>query len=439
MSKMQSQHLFITGINHRTASLKERSPLTWSKEKQRELNLIIQKKPWIKSHILIVTCNRTEIIYLSISNENTLKPWCIEQKMPEKSIYHLEDKDAIIHILQTLTGINSMIIGETEIIGQYKTAVSLSYQQQVCTSYQYRLMCTLFNHAKKIRQQTLINTHRVPLSHRTFHRMRQNWRNIDDCKILFIGAGTIITNHLIYLRQLKHTSKITILCKNPEKHTQLSRQYDSKIDHIDQLRRHLETHDCVISATASADYIITNKTLLDLSKKPKQLFDLAMPQDIEPINQTLSQECHLITIEDLSIRNTKEMEKSIDLTKKIIQKETVFIANSQKIENHSVVIKQFRKGWQTYVDTTQKRTPCQYQYSHVLRKKMCLIHQALHITQTPPEYKGNHTESIQSYSKKLLHLPTMKIKTIIQNTKNFQQVNALIQSLNLTEHEMQKA
>ena len=359
--------------------------------------------------------------------------------MPEKSIYHLKDKDAIFHILQTLTGINSMIIGETEIIGQYKTAVSLSYRQRVCNSYQYRLMCTLFNHAKKIRQQTHINTHRVPLSQRTLHRISQKWKNIGDCKILFIGAGTIITNHLIYLRQLGHASKITILCKNPEKHRLLSTQYHSKIDHIDQLHKHLETHDCVISATSSTDFIITNKTLSNLSKKPKQLFDLATPQDIEPINQTLSQHCDLMTIEDLSIQNTKEMQKAIDLTRKTIQKETDAITNSQKIESHSIAIKQFRKSWESYVTTTQKKTTCQHQYSHILRKKMCLIHQALHIAQTPPKYKGNHTESIQSYSKKLLHLPTMKIKAFILATTNHQQVHVLIQSLNLTENEMQKA
>lgn len=359
--------------------------------------------------------------------------------MPEKSIYHLRDNDAISHILQTLTGINSMIIGETEIIGQYKTAVSLSCRQRTCSPYQYRLMCTLFNCAKKIRQQTRINTHRVPLAQRTFHRMRQHFKNTDDCKILFIGAGTIITNHLIYLRQIGHISKTTVLCKNPEKHKPLSTQYHSTIDHIDQLHKHLETHDCVISATSSPGCIITNKTLLKLSTTPKQLFDLAMPQDIEPLNQTLSQHCDLMTIEDLSIQHTKEMQTSIDLTKKIIQKATEAISNSQKIESHSTAIKKFRKSWESYVHTTQKKTTCQHQYSHILRRKMCLIHQALHITQTPPKYQGGHTESIQSYSKKLLHLPTMKIKTFILTTTNLQQVHVLIQNLNLTENEMQKA
>lgn len=412
---MQNHNIFVTGISHHTASLKERSYLAWSPAQQLEIQSELQQISWIDAHIIIVTCNRTEIIHLSHSSDHSLVPWCVKKKMPADSVYQLKNCDAISHILQNLTGINSMIIGETEIIGQYKKAMEWATIHRTCNHFLQKIMNSIFSHAKKIRQQSNINAYRVSLPQRVFERVNQTFPLLKDSRVLCIGAGAIIKTHLIYLKKRYPLTPITILCKSPNKHRDLCQQFNATIDHISNLETQLDHHNCIISATSDPGWVITKQALKNIKSGPKLLFDLATPQDIHPLDQQSEQHCCLITMDTLGAKNSRFMQNAIELTQRLINTQIKIIAHEQKVTQQAGIIRRFRQAWIRSNRLDQEFCITRVQH---MQQKMVHIHKALHIATQPPAFgESIPPSSIDAYSNQLLHLPTLKIKTLIQENR----------------------
>ena len=133
---------------------------------------------------------------------------------------------------------------------------------------------------------------------------------------------------------------------------------------------------------------------------------------------SISKKYELIAMEDLNTQNTTKMEDSIKKSKQLINTQTNIIQKQQKIEKHSVLIKQFHHLWKQHTKMSKEMSMSSFQYLDTLRKKMHRIHQIFQIHDHPPKFTKSQNKEDHAYQKKLLHLPTMKIREMILSEKH---------------------
>lgn len=402
---MNLKYLHIVGISHHTAQTDQRASFAWTQNTIRIMSHALQQQSWMKEHIILSTCNRTEIICLC--EQNQLLQWCAAQNMPPELTYQKHADAAIAHILRTMSGLDSKIMGETEILGQYKQAIHSGYHQKTCRNKLFHLLTRCVHAARNIRNEMDIQVH--SLAHCVFNQINHHWPDIKNCRILLIGTGHVIQQHLHYRDKLKQKPACTILSRNPQTQQILGQSFDVAIKHIDRLSDMLETHNCVISATSSSNYIITQSERLSCALKKNVYFDLAMPPDIEPANDS----CNLYTLDDLGYQQNQEV--SIVKTEKLITAHTNNAIQELRLRAHTDLIDAFRKNWLHNAETLSKQLSNhpekKVELLRNLEIKMRNIHQQLFIKTAPNTPKENQC-SFQ-YAKNLLHTPTMHIKQLV--------------------------
>ena len=410
---MDKKQLIIIGLSHHTATLDQRSAFNWTAEQQIKIRHELQQKTWMCEHIILTTCNRTEIICLA--EETPLRDWCNEQNIPSSILYVLTHKRATQHILRTLTGLDSLILGETEIIGQYKNALQTALSTKACHKKLFGFVNRCINLSKKMRQKTSIQ--HKPLAYYVVNKMTQVWPDLKNCKVLFIGAGTIIQQHLHYLQKFKLTQRKSLICRNPNAHQALAHRYQLNIFSESELATQLNLHDCIISATNSPQIIISSAMQKQLTQKSRIFFDLAVPRDIE--NKT--NQNHIIHLDNL-IPNGHQQNKLLQKMEMEVQHNTQVAQQFFELQNHSKHINQFRQNWINQANILQKKHSqssfTNHQILEILRDKMHSIHRNLGIQSSPPDPSEKHGRCIECYAKTLLHTPTLHIKKLLSTTNH---------------------
>ncbi|MBL97413.1 MAG: hypothetical protein CMF52_06310 [Legionellales bacterium] len=412
--------LMIAGISHHTARIDERSAVAWNNTDIVNLRATLNQQPWISEHIILSTCNRTEIICLA--SEHNLVDWCVGIGMPKHAIYLRKNLDAIYHILRTLTGLDSKIIGETEIVGQYKQAIQAAHKQHTCKKKLYGLLNRCIHLARTIRHQT--NLKIESLSEHVFHRITHDWPDISQSSILFIGAGHVIKQHLERINNMKNKPRCALVCRHPEQHRHLEKTFGIHVAGTDDMSTLLATHQCVISATNSKGYVISNALRKSLKQQPKLYFDLAIPSDIE-----YDASENIYQLDDLGPKNTDQSTSSH--TEMLIRQEAIMLQQQLQLQEHADLIQSFRKRWLDeacrLTKVTSDHPEKKSDMLQLLHVKMQRIHKHLRITTAPDHPERNLC--ITQYAKTLLHAPTLHIKTIVSqgNKRAIQNLQSLLQ------------
>lgn len=429
MQLMNSPQLIVSGISHHMSSLKQRSAYAWSLQKRLSIIHTLLSHPSVQEALIIATCNRTEIICMTTANNHKLNHW-LHTITPEKTSYQHHNKQAIHHILRTLSGLDSKLCGETEILGQYKKALQQTYQNKSSQKHLPKLINRLLFSAKQIRHQSGISSHHISLAQAVLRSIKQHPVNLRNVRILFIGAGQIIQKHLKLFHKHFNLKSSTIVCKNPQKYQSLTSLYPITIIRQPDLTKLIEQHDCIISATNTQHYVLQASLLNHVETKNKLFFDLAVPRDIEPIS---SKHIHITHLDDLT---TKSLPQGI-----IKKAESLASTHTQQsfsqflLTQHTTLIKTFRNQWFSIANTliqapraesTSQQTP-PLEIAQILQTRMNNIHKTLQIRQNPPSTPTDLTHSsLQRYAKQLAHTPTLKIKQfILESTKNSNQTHTI--------------
>ena len=299
--------LFVLGLNHQTAPVDLRERVSVSDSQQSQALAALMQVPGVEQAVLLSTCNRTEIYsHIAPEHEPALARWLAEHHgiAPETLSHYLyqhQDEQAVRHLFRVASGLDSLIMGEPQILGQVKQAWSMARQQQSVHGLLDRLFQQTFATAKRIRTETRIGAHPVSVAYASVKLARQLFSQLDQSSVMLIGAGETIELAAQHLAQA-NVKRMVIANRTLEHAQALASRFSAYALPLSDAAKHLAEADIVISATASpvavlhADDIAA--AITQRRHKPMLLIDLAVPRDIAPEAADLD-DVYLYTVDDL--------------------------------------------------------------------------------------------------------------------------------------------
>lgn len=339
--------IFVIGINHKTAPVELREKIYFGTDK---LTLYLQdllNRDIAQEAVLLSTCNRSEL-YCEAVSVNPIVDWFCEQAPEARDcVYTFSNEDAVAHIMHVACGLDSMILGEPQILGQMKEAFSESFSAGGVNTGFNRLFQQIFSVAKEIRTATAIGACPVSVASAAVHFAREHVVQFEHANVALIGAGETSELLLRYLQRFLQ-KPVTIINRHLEKAEMLSRQYNGKAYKLEQLATALTNIDVVFSATGSPVPLLHKENLQLVMQQrfsPMMLIDIAVPRDIDPSAASVPK-VRLFCIDDLKNiieNNRKGREHAAEKARSMIKiKSKEFILEQRSFANVNHTIRAYR-------------------------------------------------------------------------------------------------
>lgn len=324
----ESMAIFALGINHRTASLDIRERVAFAPEQMVDALQQIGDVAGVGEVAILSTCNRTEIYGASEHPEQVLD-WLAEYH--QMSRHALDDchyihykEDAARHIMKVASGLDSMILGEPQILGQLKSAYAVAREAGKVSTHLNQLFQQAFSIAKQVRTETAIGQNPVSVAYAAVNLSQQIFSDLRDVHALLIGAGEtieLVARHLLD----KQVGGITVANRTLSRAQDLAQKFGAHAILLSEIPEFLQGADMVISSTASQLPILgkgaVESALKQRKHKPMFMVDIAVPRDIEPEVAKL-QDVYLYTVDDLQeviLENMRSREQAASKAEEIIE------------------------------------------------------------------------------------------------------------------------
>ncbi|MFD4703576.1 glutamyl-tRNA reductase [Gottfriedia sp. NPDC058432] len=286
-------HIITIGINYKTAPVEVRERVAFAPNELQDAMNSLKNEKSILENIIVSTCNRTEI-YAVVDQIHTgqyyMKRFLLQRfglKDEELSPYLIikTGDDAINHLFTVTSGLDSMVIGETQILGQVKDSYLLAQENNVIGTIFNQLFKQAITFAKKVHSETGIGENAVSVSYAAVELSKKIFSNLKGCNVLIVGAGKM-SNLALQNLYSQGVGKVTVINRTVENAVRLADQFNGIGKGLESLENALKEADIVISSTGSKEYVITEKMIrrIEKSRKGNPLFlvDIAVPRDIEP-------------------------------------------------------------------------------------------------------------------------------------------------------------
>lgn len=303
------------GLNHKTAPINVREKVALSSATQDSLLQSLLSLPEVNEATILSTCNRTEI-YCDTHDPKVLAPWLAsEHQLPVESLspylYIHKGRQGIQHALRVASGLDSMMIGEPQILGQMKQAYQHANQLGAIKTKLRPAFEYIFSASKRIRTQSGVGSNPVSVAYAAVQLMGQFFSDYKSLNVLLIGSGETAALVAKYLHQ-QGVHQFMIANRTLENAEKLAQVFGGKAIAISNLAQYLPQADVVVSATTCPIPFI-NKNLVEhaLTQRnhaPMFFLDLAVPRDIEADISELAQ-VHLYNVDDLQNMIEKGMEE----------------------------------------------------------------------------------------------------------------------------------
>jgi len=327
--------LLAIGINHNTASVEVREKVSFTPETMSESLRAVLALPGIHESVILSTCNRSEI-YCHTDNADLsadeLIRWLSSfhhlnaQQLRECS-YIYTDKRAVTHISEVASGLDSMVLGEPQILGQLKSAYAVAQEHNSVGSMLNYMFQHSFKVAKRVRTETAIGENAVSIAFAAVSLSARIFSDLSQCRALLVGAGETIDLVARHLRE-KGVTKITVANRTLAKAEALAHEFSAKACLLSEIPEELPDADIIISSTASQLPLIgkgmVERALKQRKHKPMFMVDIAVPRDIESEVSELS-DVFLYTVDDLRTvieDNRRSREKAAIDARSIIELQT---------------------------------------------------------------------------------------------------------------------
>ncbi|MGB0360491.1 MAG: glutamyl-tRNA reductase [Endozoicomonas sp.] len=305
---------FTVGINHRTASITLREQVAFSADQLSNALKGARQSTGIDEIAILSTCNRTEIYCATLTLDEDSIQKCYQQiihwlthyrqtdsqQLIEHS-YLFHDREAVKHLMRVACGLDSMVLGEPQILGQLKTAYSSAQKAGTAGSGLNRLFQHGFTTAKQIRTETAINQQPVSVAYAATRLAKQIFSDLNKNTVLLIGAGETIELTARHLVQ-QGVSNIIVANRTIGRARHLTDMFGGKPVLLSELPQVLHESDIVISSTASPVPVLgkgaIERALKQRKHQPILMVDIAVPRDIEPEVSELP-DVYLYTVDDL--------------------------------------------------------------------------------------------------------------------------------------------
>ena len=295
----------IVGFNHDTCPLDVRERLSFNPDSLKDDVRELTNVEGIEEAVILSTCNRTEIYTVGKSSDSPVD-WLAKKKLIDREIvasssYTHVGRDAARHLFRVASGLDSMVLGETQILGQLKNARRASENCGALGLELQKIMDASFSVAKVVRSKTKIGADSISIPSAVLRVARRIFGGLEGSKILFIGAGEMIRVCADYLFS-QQNSGLFFANRTSQRALDLARDYDGAEIDFGSICEHLSEFDIVVSCTGSKEPLLHKDAFeRNISKrkyKPSLVIDLAVPRDIHPDVDQI-RDVFLYTIDDL--------------------------------------------------------------------------------------------------------------------------------------------
>lgn len=299
--------LLALGINHKTAPVALREKVAFTPDSLVRALSSLKALDGVSESVIVSTCNRTEL-YVNAETEcaGALLNWLstfheVTDDDIASNSYVLTQHDAIAHIMRVASGLDSLILGEPQILGQVKQAFSDAKRYGMISTEFDKLFQHTFSVAKRVRSETDIGANAVSVAYAAVQLAKHIFAELPTRSVLLVGAGETIELVAQHLKE-QGVKRLAVANRTVARATKLAEQLDAEVYTLSQLPQHLKEFDIVISSTASQLPLIgkgmVEQALRSRKNMPMFLVDLAVPRDIEPEVNELG-DAYLYTVDDL--------------------------------------------------------------------------------------------------------------------------------------------
>lgn len=313
---MPRDSIILLGVNHKTTPLEIREKLALSggyEEPLRKLGAI----DGIREHYLLSTCNRVEVLYTTERPAETREKvlgFLFGNAVPpadlEKYVYCYENEEAVQHLFMVAASLDSMIVGEAQILGQLKEAYRFASEQKTSGLILNKLLHKAFFAAKRVRTETQIGASAVSISYAAVELARKIFGQLDNKSVMLIGAGEmaeLAAEHLVS----QGVANVVVVNRTLERAVKLARRFNGRAASLEELIEQLEHVDIIISSTGATGTILSKEDVKPVMRerrnRPLFFIDIAVPRDLDQDINDLDN-VYLYDIDDLN--NVVEMNKA---------------------------------------------------------------------------------------------------------------------------------
>jgi glutamyl-tRNA reductase len=290
---IEKQEILLIGLNHKTAPVEIRECIGFAGDESDQALHDLHALEAVQEVFLVSTCNRVEVL-LTTSDKDRAAQQVVAflsemNNIPvtefQDNLYQHVGDDAVRHIFRVAASLDSMVVGEPQILGQIKEAYRTAATKRTSGVILNRLLHKTFLVAKRIRTETGIGDHAVSISYAAIELARKIFGDLEGRKVLLIGAGEmaeLAVEHLIRNR----ANEILVANRTFERGVELARRFNGRAIRIEEISDGLESVDIVISSTGAKDYVVQQDQARGIMRRrrnrPLFFIDIAVPRDIDP-------------------------------------------------------------------------------------------------------------------------------------------------------------
>jgi len=406
---MSELNLILVGVNHKTTPVEIREKLAFTKGKIEESIDRLLNYPDIIEHTILSTCNRVEIYARANCHDSAIKSVkqfiCDFHELSpvelEDHFYSYKNEEAVEHLFRVSSSLDSMILGEAQILGQVKDAYSLARDLRSTGLVLNQLFEKAFNIAKKVREETGIAERSVSISSAAVELAQKIFDDLENHTVMLVGTGEmaeLAAKHLISYG----VKTVYVTSRTYERAANLARTLNGSALDFEAFKNELHRADIVITSTSASSFIIkkemVEKAIQERKNKPIFFIDIAVPRDIEPDVNDL-ENVYLYDIDDLHVvvsANMKEREKEAENAMNLISHEVTkfnnWIGSLDAVPTIIEIRKKAENIRKQEIERTLKKLP--------------------HVSEDDKQLLRQMSSSIIN---KILHKPTIKLKQKTQS------------------------
>ena len=327
-------HIVIIGLSHKTAPVEIREKLAFAPTAmERPLRQMLEL-PTITEGLIVSTCNRVELCAVTKEPDAAiaeLRRFLAEyhEVSPEEineNLFDYQGEEAIRHLFRVSSSLDSMVLGEPQILGQIKTAYGYAAEFKTAGLILNRFLHKAFSVAKRVRTETAIASNAVSVSFAAVELARKIFDRIDNKGVMIIGAGEmceLAARHFV----ANGISKVLVTNRTFERAEKLAAEFNGKAVPFDSFVDHLAEVDIIMTSTGAPNFILGKRQMEEVLKRRKNrpmfLIDIAVPRDIDPKVNDISN-TYLYDVDDLQgvvQANLKERQKEAGKAEAIVEQE----------------------------------------------------------------------------------------------------------------------
>jgi len=342
--------LLVLGLNHRTAPIEVRERIVFDAERLPRALAALRDLPGMSEAAIVSTCNRTEV-YAVGGSAQAVSGWLVAESGGNAALaeclYRIEGPDAVRHAFAVAAGLDSLILGEPQILGQLKDAYRAAQRAGTAGSQLNRLFQTTFAVAKRVRTETAIGAAAVSVASAGIQLARRVFAGFDRHTALLVGAGEMIELTARHLHA-QGIGRLIIANRSTDRAGRIAEGLPASVIRLDALAAHLPQADMVVSSTARPGHVIVYADVVhaleERRHRPIFMLDLAVPRDIEPRVGAL-EDVYLYTIDDLRQvvdENLKAREAEAEVARRLIDADVAEFMAGLKVRDAAPAIRELR-------------------------------------------------------------------------------------------------